>query len=88
MYIILKPNLLVIESKAPMESVRSAQLLELSVAEAAPAFVAAGLITNEELEQTLNEMRRLAADETVLALMPRVSQVWARKPAPQVSKAA
>jgi len=64
------------------------RLLELSVAEAAPAFVAAGLITNEELEQTLNEMQRLAADETVLALMPRVSQVWARKPAPRVSKAA
>lgn len=64
------------------------RLLELSVAEAAPAFVAAGLITNEELDQTLNEMQRLAADETVLALMPRMSQVWARKPAPRVSKAA
>ena len=64
------------------------RLLELSVAEAGPAFVSAGLITNEELEQTLNEMQRLAADETVLALMPRVSQVWARKPEPRVSKAA
>jgi SAM-dependent methyltransferase len=64
------------------------RLLELSVAEAGPAFVAAGLITNEELEQTLIEMQRLAEDETVLALMPRMSQVWARKPALGLSKAA
>jgi len=26
-------------------------------------------------------MKDLAEDETVLALMPRMSQVWARKPA-------
>jgi SAM-dependent methyltransferase len=56
------------------------RLLEWSVAEAADAFVGAGLITPEELEYTLAEMERLAADETVLALMPRMSQVWARKP--------
>lgn len=56
------------------------RLLELSVAEAGPAFVAAGLTTNEELTHTLAEMRRLAEDATVLALMPRMSQVWARKP--------
>ena len=55
------------------------RLLELSVAEAGPSFVAAGLITSEELQQTLDEMRRLAEDDTVLALMPRMSQVWARK---------
>jgi SAM-dependent methyltransferase len=57
------------------------RLLELSVAEAGPAFVEAGLITAEELEHTLAEMRRLGADETVLAVMPRMAQVWARKPA-------
>ena len=57
------------------------RLLELSVAEAGPAFVEAGLITAEELDRTLVEMRRLAADETVLAMMPRMAQVWARKPA-------
>jgi SAM-dependent methyltransferase len=57
------------------------RLLELSVAEAAPAFVDAGLITAEELERTLVEMQRLAADGTVLAVMPRMAQVWARKPA-------
>jgi hypothetical protein len=48
---------------------------------AVPAFVEAGLITAEELGRTLLEMRRLAEDETVLAVMPRMAQVWARKPA-------
>jgi SAM-dependent methyltransferase len=56
------------------------RFLELSVAEAGPAFVEAGLITAEELECTLAEMRRLSADEAVLAVMPRLAQVWARKP--------
>lgn len=41
-----------------------------------------GLITSEALESTLVEMRRATADETVLAVMPRMSQVWARKPGP------
>jgi SAM-dependent methyltransferase len=58
------------------------RFLELSVSEAGSAFVEAGLITAEELESTLEEMRRLNADETVLAVMPRMTQVWARKPAP------
>jgi len=57
------------------------RLLELSVAEAGPAFVDARLITAEELDHTLAEMWRLNADETVLAVMPRMAQVWARKPA-------
>jgi SAM-dependent methyltransferase len=55
------------------------RLLELSVAEAGPSFVAAGLISQNELESLLVEMRRLAADETVLAMMPRMSQIVARK---------
>lgn len=58
----------------------SKRFLELSVAEAGPAFVAAGLITKTELDQTLQEMRMLADDEAVVAVMPRMSQVWARKP--------
>jgi SAM-dependent methyltransferase len=58
------------------------RLLELSVAEAGPSFVQAGLLTNEELTQTVIEMRRLNEDETVVALMPRMSQVWARKTGP------
>jgi SAM-dependent methyltransferase len=57
------------------------RMLELSVAEAGPAFIEAGLITAEELDQTLVEMRCLTADGTVLAVMPRMAQVWARKPA-------
>jgi SAM-dependent methyltransferase len=57
------------------------RLLELSVAEAGPAFVEAGLITPDELDRTLSEMRRANADETVLAVMPRMSQVSARKSA-------
>jgi SAM-dependent methyltransferase len=58
------------------------RLLDLSVAEAGPAFVGAGLITSDELDHTLVEMRRIAEDETVIAMMPRMSQVWARKLAP------
>jgi hypothetical protein len=57
------------------------RLLELSVAEAGAAFVAAGLITAEELECALIEMRRLNADSSVLAVMPHMALVWARKPA-------
>jgi SAM-dependent methyltransferase len=64
------------------------RLLELSVAEAGRAFIDAGLITAEELERTLAEMRRLNADGTVLAVMPRMAQVWARKPAPAAQGAA
>jgi SAM-dependent methyltransferase len=57
------------------------RFLELSVAEAAPAFIDEGLITSRELDRTLVEMGRLAGDESVLAVMPRMAQVWARKPA-------
>ena len=64
------------------------RLLELSVAEAADAFIGAGLITSDELNETLSNMNKLVADETVLALMPRMSQVWARKSSVHVLKAA
>jgi hypothetical protein len=59
----------------------SKRMLELSVAEAGPAFIGAGLITSWDLDRTVAEMQRLAGDESVLAVMPRMSQVWARKPA-------
>jgi hypothetical protein len=59
----------------------SKRFLELSVAEAGPAFIGAGLIKSWELDRTLVEMRRLAGDGSVLAVMPRMAQVWARKPA-------
>ena len=55
------------------------RLLELSVLEAGPAFVEAGLLTFAELYRVVGEMQRVAEDETVLAVMPRMSQVWARK---------
>jgi SAM-dependent methyltransferase len=58
----------------------SKRLLELSVAEAGPAFIEAGLISAEELRRTLADMRRLTEDDSVVAVMPRMSQVWARKP--------
>jgi|SRR5262245_16042192 len=61
------------------------RLLELSLAEARPSLVEAGLITSEELDQTLVEMQRIVEDETVLAVMPRMSQVWARKLSPGAS---
>lgn len=57
------------------------RLLELSVAEAGPAFIEAGLITEQELDWTLDEMRRANDDHSIVAVMPRMSQVWARKPA-------
>jgi SAM-dependent methyltransferase len=57
------------------------RFLELSVAEAGPAFISARLITYRDLVRTLVEMRGLAEDESVLAVMPRMAQVWARKPA-------
>ena len=61
------------------------RLLELSVAEAGPAFVEAGLISEEGLRRTLADMRRLTEDDSVVAVMPRMSQVWARKPLPRPS---
>jgi hypothetical protein len=64
------------------------RLLELSVAEAGPAFVDAGLITAAELDRVLAEMRCLSADGSVLAVMPRMAQVWARKPARALAGAA
>jgi hypothetical protein len=62
------------------------RLLELSVAEAGPAFVEAGLISEEGLRRTLSDMRRLTEDDSVVAVMPRMSQVWARKPLPRLSE--
>jgi len=63
------------------------RLMEWSVAEAAPAFLAAGLVTSDELARVIDEMQRVAEDDTVLAVMPRMSQVWARKRARHASAA-
>jgi SAM-dependent methyltransferase len=55
------------------------RLLELSVAEAGEAFIEAGLISAEDLDAGLAAMQQANEDENVLALMPRMAQVWARK---------
>src|SRR5262249_11821893 len=64
------------------------RLLALSVAEAGPAFIEEGLTPGEALGRPLAELRRLNAAGAVLAVMPRMAQVWARKPVPQARGAA
>lgn len=54
-------------------------LLQWTVAEAGPAFVDAGLISSDQLEQTLSEMQDASEDRDLLILAPRMSLVWARK---------
>lgn len=63
------------------------RLLEWSLAEAGDAIVEARLATRRDLDRILEQMRRLADDDTVLALMPRMSQVWARKAGSRSSSA-
>jgi SAM-dependent methyltransferase len=58
----------------------SKRLLELSVAEAGPVFIEAGLISEKESALTLTEMQQANLDENILAVMPRMTQLWARKP--------
>jgi hypothetical protein len=50
------------------------------VEEAAPAFIDAGLVTPNQLKQTLSEMQKAIDDPDVIALAPRMSVVSARKP--------
>jgi SAM-dependent methyltransferase len=57
------------------------RFLELSVAEAGPALIDSGLVTADELDGILAEMRCATENESVLAVMPRMARVWARKPA-------
>ena len=57
------------------------RLLELSVAEAGPALVEAGLLTPQALRNVLLSMTLAAMDETVVAIMPRMAQVSAMKKA-------
>jgi SAM-dependent methyltransferase len=55
-------------------------LLKWSVEEAGPAFIAAGLVTADEMKTILADMDRDTKNLEILALMPRMSLVWARKP--------
>jgi ubiquinone/menaquinone biosynthesis C-methylase UbiE len=56
------------------------RLWELTLREAAPAILAGRASTSEELEAICEEMRKIAEDESILLLLARVTQVWARKP--------
>ncbi|HXY11774.1 MAG TPA: hypothetical protein VEI52_28320 [Terriglobales bacterium] len=53
---------------------------ELTLREAATAILAADASTLEELDAICEEMRKIAEDESVLLMLARVTQVWARKP--------
>jgi ubiquinone/menaquinone biosynthesis C-methylase UbiE len=63
------------------DSIETRSFLKWSVEEAAPAFVDAGLITADQLDQTLFEMQKAIEDPNVVILAPRMSLVWARKEA-------
>lgn len=51
---------------------------EFTLREAASAIFAVGASTPEELESICNEMRSIAADESILLMVARITQVWAR----------
>lgn len=53
---------------------------ELTLREAAPAILAVHACTSEELDIVCEELRQIAQDESVLLMLARVTQVWARKP--------
>lgn len=53
----------------------------LTVEATAAAMIAADVATKEDIEDALTELRRLSTDPTVLLVMPRCFQVWARRPA-------
>ncbi len=55
-------------------------LLKLSVEEIGPACIAEGVLEETQLATILAEMQRDTDDPNLVALMPRMSQVWARKP--------
>jgi ubiquinone/menaquinone biosynthesis C-methylase UbiE len=52
---------------------------ELTLREAQPAILAAHASTSEELDAICEEMRKIAQDESILLMLGRVTQVWARK---------
>ena len=52
---------------------------EWTLREATPAILAANASTPEELDAICEEMRKIAQDESILLMLARVTQVWARK---------
>jgi SAM-dependent methyltransferase len=55
-------------------------LLKWSMEEARPALIAAGLVTDAQMETILADMDRDTKNPDILVLGPRMSLVWARKP--------
>ncbi|MEH1781221.1 MAG: hypothetical protein V7K67_17190 [Nostoc sp.] len=53
-------------------------LIDLSLFEAADALIEAELITKEEIDQTIAQIRALAEDEKTVFGIPRVTQLCAR----------
>jgi ubiquinone/menaquinone biosynthesis C-methylase UbiE len=51
---------------------------EMTLREAAPAILAAGVSTPDELDSVCKEMQAIANDESILLMLARVTQVWAR----------
>jgi ubiquinone/menaquinone biosynthesis C-methylase UbiE len=58
---------------------RERNFLKWSIEEAGAGFIGAGLLTSSELDYTLDQMQRASDNPDILVLMPRMSQVWARK---------
>lgn len=52
---------------------------ELTLREAGPAILAAGASTRKELDTLCCDMQAIANDDSVLLMLARVTQVWARK---------
>ena len=51
----------------------------MTLREAEASIVASGASTHDELEDIYTDMRRIAKDESILLMLARVIQVWARK---------
>ncbi len=88
-YVGLKLPRLTLEAGFPEPRVRMNQIAylrgnakkfwEITLREATRAILAAGAATEEELESIFAEMRAVASDTSILLMLARVTQVWARK---------
>ncbi len=71
-----------LESHQPAFTQRdNRHFLQWSVEEAGPALVKEGILTAEELAETLSAMQVVAEDPSILIRAPRMFLVWARKAA-------
>lgn len=58
---------------------RPKRFWEITLREAAPAILAVKASTADELESICTEMQAIASDNSILLMLARVTQVWARK---------